>query len=180
MKKIQHCLVIVFTLLLSMVLVSDAADAGDPGKTYLLALQGLNEAKAALAASPADKTGALKTLQRSLTLLEDLNKSNPNWQPEVVAFRIQAIKDMIQKAERDADKSAVSPQARKPAEPKTLDEAIRALKKSSEKPLDPMPGAINSAAQRDGLILMLAEEVQRLRAELDELKRKRETRSSAK
>ena len=147
-----------------------AKDEADPGATYLQGFELFKQAQKELDAKPPLQTKALADMKTALSMIEGLATSHPNWQPEIVAFRVDSIKRMITKLEAAEALKPQQTSATPSAPSSALDKAIQEFARDYLAPRPRMPGANEASDKRDALILMLAEEVQRLRAELSTLK----------
>ena len=177
MKSTFVRLILAVCLLLMGSLASAAKNDDDPGPTYLRAYTMAKEAEKELSSSPTANAPALKKLKESLAIMEGVAKANPNWQREVVEYRITSIKNSVARFEKTGEKAEAKPQPTatpsKKAEPQSLSDMIQEFKRSQVSPKDHSPGATDVAARRDAMLLLLAEEVERLRAEVDGLKKKK-------
>jgi hypothetical protein len=177
MKSTSIRIILSLCLLLTVGLASAAKNDNDPGPSYLRAYTMAKEAEKELASNPAPNAPALKKLKESLAILENVAKANPNWQREVVEYRITSIKNSVARFEKTAEKPETKPQppatTAKPEEPLTLSDIIKELKSRQDAPRDRMLGGTDAAEQRDAMLLLLAEEVERLRAEVETLKKRK-------
>ncbi len=189
MKKLLSLLGIATMLASSQVTQTFAADdtSTHAGNRFLDASSRMQKTLEKLNADPQSDTAkkqAVAELKEVEATLKDLQKKEPQWQSEAVAFRLRLLASAISQIESGTYV------AKKPISKEELSQAMNALRaklEANQSELDAkmqkleflkkrdeglrMLQSENADTLRDELLIDLAKEVKKLREELDELKR---------